>query len=104
MSNLFSCDCLTIRRKGARDAREEKNQEKDDGFWLMWGISNEYIKQNIIMAVLRNANFRSVNICRLIKNQSCKKGQGEKLWFFLSSQLAHEVLSRRNIVHFIELH
>ena len=31
------------------------------------------------MAVLRNANFRSVNICRLIKNQSCKKGQGEKL-------------------------
>ena len=33
------------------------------------------------MAELRKANFHSVDICRLIKNQSCKKNkkQGEKL-------------------------
>ena len=31
------------------------------------------------MAVLRKANFHSVDICRLMKNQSCKKNQEEKL-------------------------
>ena len=31
------------------------------------------------MAVLRKANFHSVDIWRLMKNQSCKKDQGEKL-------------------------
>ena len=31
------------------------------------------------MAELRKANFHSVNICKLIKDQSCKKDQGEKL-------------------------
>ena len=29
---------------------------KNDGFWLLWGICKEYIKQNIIKAVLRKAN------------------------------------------------
>ena len=29
---------------------------KNDGFWLLWGIFKEYIKQNIILAVLRKAN------------------------------------------------
>ena len=38
------------------------NQEKDDGFWLLWGIFNEYIEQNIIMVELRKANFHSVDI------------------------------------------
>ena len=38
-----------------------------------------YIKQNIIMAVLEKASFNLVDICRLIKNQSRKKDQGEKL-------------------------
>ena len=42
---------------------------KNDGFWLPWGICKEYIKQNIIKAVLRKANAHSVVICRLIKNQ-----------------------------------
>ena len=42
---------------------------KNDGFWLQWGIFNEYIKQNIITAVLRKAKVHSVAICRLIKNQ-----------------------------------
>ena len=40
------CDYLNICRNVARwDAREERNQEKVDGFWLLWGIFNEYIKQ-----------------------------------------------------------
>ena len=70
----------TIRRNVARrDPREEKNKEKDDGFLLLWGIFNKYIKQNIIMAELRKANFHSVNICKLTKDQSCKNVQGEKL-------------------------
>ena len=60
------------------DPREEGNQEKDDGFWLMWGIFKEYIKQNITMAVLGKANFHLVDICRLIKND-IKKDQGGKL-------------------------
>ena len=74
MSKLFSCDYLTIRRNVARwNAREERNQEEDDGFWLLSGIFNEYIKQNIIMAELKKASFHSDDICRLMKNQSCKK-------------------------------
>ena len=45
ISKLISCDYLTIRQNVAReDAREEKNQEKDDGSWLLWGIFNKYIK------------------------------------------------------------
>ena len=43
---------------------------KNDGVW--WGIFKEYIKQNIITAMLRKANAHSVVICRLIKNQQCK--------------------------------
>ena len=42
---------------------------KNDGFWLLWGIFKEYIKQNIITAVLRKAYAHSVVIPRLIKNQ-----------------------------------
>ena len=38
---------------------------KNDAVW--WGMFKEYIKQNIIMAVLRKANAHSVDICRLIK-------------------------------------
>ena len=59
-------------------AREKRNQEKDDVFWLLWGIFKEYIKPNIIMAVLGNENFNSVDICILIKN-NIKKDQGGKL-------------------------
>ena len=39
---------------------------KNDGIWLLWVIFKEYIKQNIITAVLRKANAHSVIICRLI--------------------------------------
>ena len=46
--------------------------EKIDGFWLLWGIFKEYIKQNN-MVVLTKTNAHSVVICRLIKNQyNCK--------------------------------
>ena len=69
MSKLLSWDFLTIRQIVARwDAREERNKGKDDGFWLLWEIFNKYIKQNIIMAELRKANFHSVGIYKLIKN------------------------------------
>ena len=59
MWKLFLCDYLTILQNVAR---KEKNQEIYEGFWLLWGI---FIKQNIIIAVLRKVNFHSVDICRL---------------------------------------
>ena len=37
------------------------------------------MKQNIIMAVLRKANYHSLDICKLMKIQSCKKDKAEKL-------------------------
>ena len=44
---------------------------KSYGFWVLWGMFKEYIKQNIIMAVLRKADSDLVVICicRVIKNQ-----------------------------------
>ena len=45
----------------------ERLAGKNDVFWLLGGIFKEYIKQNIIMAVLRKAHSHSVFICRLIK-------------------------------------
>ena len=39
--------------------RFQFNQEKNDRFWLFWGIFSEYIKQNIIMAVLRKVNRKT---------------------------------------------
>ena len=38
---------------------------KNDGVW--WGIFKEYLKQNIITAVLRKANAHLIVIFRLIK-------------------------------------
>ena len=70
LSKLFSCDYLTTCRNVAKEKRnrEKRNQEKDDGLYLRI-IFDEYIKQNIITAVLRKANFHSANILRLMKNQ-----------------------------------
>ena len=45
----------------------EPSKGRNNGFWLLWGIFKEYIKQDIIMAVLRKTNSRSVVICRLMK-------------------------------------
>ena len=64
VSKYYETDCRW-------DAREEKNKEKDDGFWLLSGIFSEYIKQNIIMADLGKVNFHSVDSSKLIKYQSC---------------------------------
>ena len=71
MSKLFSYDDVV---KCRRNLNFEKMDTapctgKNDGFWLLWGICKEYIKQNIIKTVLRKANAHSVVTCRLIKNQ-----------------------------------
>ena len=34
-------------------------KNKNDGFWSLWGIFNEYIKQNIITAVLRKTKRKT---------------------------------------------
>ena len=78
MSKLFLCDYLTSSPFAEKRRKELK---KDDGLYLRL-IFNEYIKQNIIMAVLRKANFHSVDICRLMKNQSCKKRSRELIQTF----------------------
>ena len=66
----YHCHCSMVKCRQIVNF-EEMNSEwstgKNYGFWVMWGIFKEYIKQNIIMEVLRKANFHSVAICRLIK-------------------------------------
>ena len=65
-----------------------KKKKKNDGFWLLWGIFKEHVKQNIIMAVLRIGNADLVAICRLINKKKCKRSSKWeswfKLWFFSS--------------------
>ena len=67
MSKLFSYDgvvkCCRNLNFGKMDTASYTG--KNDGVW--WGIFKEYLKQNIITAVLRKANAHSVAICRLIK-------------------------------------
>ena len=82
---------------------EEMNTEcstgKNYGFWVLWGILKEYIKQNIIIAVLRKANSHSVVICRLAKKPIMY--QVEKLTqtlIFPKLPIAYEALTRRNIM------
>ena len=68
---------------------------KNDGVW--WGIFKEYLKQNIVTAVLRKANAHSVVICRLMKKSMQIKidPRGKiDLNFF-----AYEVLVRRNLMY-----
>ena len=68
MSKLFSChydhyDMVNGRRNvNFENIDTEPATGKNDGFWLLWGIFKEYIKQNIIMAVLRKAHSHSVDI------------------------------------------
>ena len=62
-SNMVKC-------RGNVNFEEMGNERltgKNDGFWLLWGIFKEYMKQSIIMAVLRKAHSYSVVICKLIK-------------------------------------
>ena len=62
MSKLFSCyydhnDMVKSRRNvNFGEMNIERLTEINDGFWLLWGILKEYIKQNIIMTVFKKAN------------------------------------------------
>ena len=71
MSKLFFQNITAVVKFSQIANFEEMDTEwsagKNYGFWVLWGIFTEYIKQNIIMAVLRKANSHSVVICRLIK-------------------------------------
>ena len=106
ISNLFSKVIFTICRNLVRwDATKGIKKMMMD-----FDYCEEYLlsisKQSIIMVVLRKTNFHSVDICRLMKNQSCKKSQREKLiqtLIFSKLLSAHKVLRRRrrNVVHFI---
>ena len=73
---------------------------KNDGVW--WGIFKEYLKQNIITAVLRKANAHSVVICRLIK-KSIMQIKIDRRRGKIDSGFAHEVLVRRNLMKCIYL-
>ena len=48
----------------------EHSTGKNDKFWLLWGIFQENIKENIIVEVLRKENYHSFVICRLIKKSA----------------------------------
>ena len=105
MSKLFSCDydhynVVKCRRNmNFEEIDTEPPTWKNDGFWLLWGIWKEFIKQNSILAVIRKPNAHSVAICRLIKkiNNRNKKRSKEKN-LFPKFPRAYEVLTRRNII------
>ena len=61
---------------------------KNDGFWLLWQIFKEYIKQNIIMAVLRKAHSN-------IKEDPRRKTD-PAFDFFRALPSTYEVLIKRN--------
>ena len=77
MSFLLSSPVAMVKSHGRKSGRNENfeemdtehSTEKNDEVWLLWEIFKEYIKQNIVMAVLTKANSCSFVICRLIKNQ-----------------------------------
>ena len=85
MSKSFLCDYFTICWNVAIwDAREERNLEEYRGFWLLWGIFNEYIKQHVVMAVFRKANFDSVDISNfMIFWQTFFRCKGNFVWLWL---------------------
>ena len=76
MSKLFSYDYYHYDVvKCRRNLNFEKMDTapctgKNDRFWLLWGIFREYIKQNIITAVLRKANAHSAIKCFQIEYHS----------------------------------
>ena len=73
LKNKFSCDyghydiVKYHRNVNFEEIDTEPSTTKNDGFWLLRGLYKEYIKQNVIMTVLKKANSHSVVICRLIK-------------------------------------
>ena len=80
MVKLYGYDMMKCRRNvNFQEMYTEHSTGKNDGFWLLWGIFKEYIKQNIIMAVLRKTLSHSVVICRLTKKiDNVKEDQRRK--------------------------
>ena len=86
VSKLFPCDYLATHYSMAKwlwnvnieEIDTEPSTGENDGFWLLPGIAKLYIRENIIMAVFREANSHSVDICRLQKNQNCKRRSWRK--------------------------
>ena len=84
--NYFQCSEMSLKSEFWKNGCSfwyihRKNNE----VWLLWGKFKEYLKQNIITAVLRKANAHSVVICRLIKkiNNVNKNRSKRKNWFKL---------------------
>ena len=111
MSKIFSCGQFTHHSSKCNQVDkmlEVKGIKKKmmNFDYCEEGIFKEYIKQNIIMAVLEKANFHSVDICRLIKSQSCKNRSRRKtdsnFIFCQATNVTHEILRRRNMAHIIE--
>ena len=72
---------------------------KNDGVWLLWGIFEEYLKQNIITAVLRTEDAHSVVICRLIKKKNnVNKNRSNSPRRNIDSNFDYEVLVIRNLM------
>ena len=74
--------------------QSKKKRKKEKKRWvlitiLLWGMFNEYIKEDIIVAVLRLRKAK-------------KRTDLNYLIFFPSCQVAHEVL-RRNVVHIVNI-
>ena len=69
MSKLFSYDGIVKCRRNLNFEKMDTASYtgKNDGVWLLWRKYKEYLKQNIITAVLRKANDHSVVIYRLMK-------------------------------------
>ena len=69
---------------------------------FMWGIFKEYIKQKVIMVVLRKANAHSVSMCRSInKSITYNKIQGERLiqtLIFPKLPGVYKVLIKRDVI------
>ena len=86
MSKLFSCGYYKPLRNVAEIIILKRwilsIQQKKDGFWLLWGIFKKYIKQNIIMAVLRKANSYSVADWKAMKNNHENQGDIVLKMFF----------------------
>ena len=66
---ILRCDVVKCRRNLNFEKMDAAPYTgKNDGFWLLWEIFKEYIKQNITTAALRKANSHSVVIHKSMKN------------------------------------
>ena len=83
LSKLFCYDgvakCYWILKRWIPYSVLQSYTGTNDGVW--WGIFKEYLKQNVITAVLRKTNAHSVVICRLIKKINTVNKNRSKLWF-----------------------